>query len=76
MTQKELAALKQGDTIIHKQSGKAYTFCRAIKSWDLNLTNFTRSNEHSIAVCIDPNEPTTSYTNYQYFQARHIRKED
>lgn len=74
MTQRELVTLKFGETVIHKESGKAYTFHHTVKAWDINLTNFTRSNEHSIAVCIDPNEPVTPHMNYQYFQAKHIKK--
>jgi hypothetical protein len=75
MTQRELATLKPGDTVIHKPSGKVYTFDHVTKAWDMDLTNFSRSNERSLAVCIDPNEPTTfAGANYRYFQARHIKK--
>ena len=76
MTQRELTTLNPGDTVIQKESGKLYIFHHIVKAWDVNTTNFTRSNEHNIAVCIDPNEPATpyAYINYQYFQAKHIKK--
>lgn len=74
MTQKELATLKQGDTVVHKQSGKVYTYHHTVKAWDFNAASMTRSNEHGIAVCLTPNEPVSPYANYQYFEAKHIKK--
>ena len=72
MTRKELNTLQPGDTVIHKQSGKSYTFHRLVKMWDGIPPNAT--NERMVAVCTSPAEANNPYANFQYFEAKHIKK--